>query len=673
MVTSATVPLGTRRDARPANIARLRGEEVIDFVNRALSDAPEIREIAMRVDHDTGRPRALSVPVLMAAAIASAATDSSALHVRGIAAFLRSLPIPEQRVLGVRWTDPRGGGEKLITERQVEYLFGQIARAFDASLAAHNHLFVLGDDVWTPDGQWVRPTDGMSADELDGFACTSDCPHAVDMESLGNQLLARLWQYTGMPDSDRWAVDSTVVETHFATKSRGKAADINPDYLPDDDKHRTQPASKAHAGKPAGGKHVAKSTHRTAVALAQAFLPPPRQACSRRPSPAGPLAPGDFTRISPNFPQIGPDGRLVHTKDPGARDAFRGAGNSRTSEIVSGRDKHAFVAAGRFPDGTPMPPLTRAYHATPGGDAKDKALLTLLDHAANNHVTPTLFSADRIYTICKPENLQHPLTQRGWALARDLKGDQRPPKAWAPGIQYLDGWWYPTGLPTGLIDLPRPPQAATSAQRREHQQRFDNRAVFAFRTNGTTRAGNLRLRGPAVPDAITRDPNTGKVTAIRGVRVRCANSPHAQLLPRTIPATTCKKGQACGCSATFTVKADEIPNSCEPLLWGTSKWAKEYYRRNLSEAAFSVEEHHYRLGRHSIRVRHNKWDFAFAIINLATYIRQFHSLVMRLGAYALDPGYYSALSPEVFTPALQQVLTPRFGKRTRSRGDPPDH
>lgn len=121
------------------------------------------------------------------------------------------------------------------------------------------------------------------------------------------------------------------------------------------------------------------------------------------------------------------------------------------------------------------------------------------------------------------------------------------------------------------------------------------------------------------------------------------------------------------------MKVEETPNSCESLLWGTTKWAKEYHRRNLSEAAFSVEQHHYGLGRHSIRVRAHKWDLAFAIINLSTFVRQFHSLVMRLGAYALDPGYYSALSPEVFTPALARVLTPRFSKRTPSRGDPPDH
>jgi hypothetical protein len=662
------VVLGERHARKPANVARLTVTETITFARKALAGVPELAEITKRVDHDTGRPRALSVEVFLAAAIAAAATDSMNMHVRGIAAVLRSLPVPEQRVLGVRWTDPNRGGEKLITERQVEYLFAQVAKAFDADLAQHDHLFIQGDDVWTPDGEWVCPADHVSAGELSEMQCASSCPHAQGMEHLGNRLLARVWEYTRMPNSDRWAVDSTVVETHFATKSHGPATDINPDFLPDTDKHLATVRKK----KPPGGKAVKKSTKKTAQELFAAFVPPHADPRSRRPAPAGPRAPGGFTRFHPDFPRIAPDGRLLHTKDPGARNAFRGAGNSRSSEIVNGRDKHALVAAGMFPDGTPMPPLTRAYRATPGSDAKDSALLTLLQHAEDTNVTPGIFSADRIYSICKPETLQHPLTERGWTLVRDLKGDQRTSRQWTNGVLYLDGWWYPTGLPTGLFDLPRPPMNANATERRDHQARFDYRAAYAFRTNGTTSAGNLRLRGPAVPDRTIRD-NTGTIIEVRGVRARCINSPYIHLLPRTIPATTCTKGQPCGCSKTITIKPDEIPNSCEPLLWGTTKWASEYHRRNLSEAAFSVEQHHYGLGRHSIRVRAHKWDLAFAIVNLATFIRQFHSLVMRLGAHALDPGYHSALDPDVFTLALERVLTPRFGKRTPSRGDPPDH
>ena len=112
-----------------------------------------------------------------------------------------------------------------------------------------------------------------------------------------------------------------------------------------------------------------------------------------------------------------------------------------------------------------MPPLTRAYRATPGGDSKDSALLTLLAHAQDTHVSPGIFSAERIYSICKPETLQYPLTERGWTLVRDLKADQRTRRQWSTGVPYLDGWWYPSGLPAGLENNSRPGMHASSEER----------------------------------------------------------------------------------------------------------------------------------------------------------------------------------------------------------------
>jgi hypothetical protein len=46
------------------------------------------------------------------------------------------------------------------------------------------------------------------------------------------------------------------------------------------------------------------------------------------------------------------------------------------------------------------------------------------------------------------------------------------------------------------------------------------------------------------------------------------------------------------------------------------------------------------------------------MVTIAHYIRLFHSFVMRLGAWKLDPGYHSALDPECFNAAMQRVLTP---------------
>jgi hypothetical protein len=153
--------------------------------------------------------------------------------------------------------------------------------------------------------------------------------------------------------------------------------------------------------------------------------------------------------------------------------------------------------------------------------------------------------------------------------------------------------------------------------------------------------------------------------------VRCANSPFVDLVSRTdVPAkTTCKRGVACACSSTFGVAREDIPGSYEPLDWGTTKWAKEYYRRNMSESAMSLSSHHYGLDSKSIRVRADKWDLAFMFVALATFIRQLRNYVMRLGAWTLDPGYWSGLEPEVVAAALQRVLNPA-GSPLRT-SDPP--
>lgn len=129
------------------------------------------------------------------------------------------------------------------------------------------------------------------------------------------------------------------------------------------------------------------------------------------------------------------------------------------------------------------------------------------------------------------------------------------------------------------------------------------------------------------------------------------------------------KGEPCGCSATVT--GAEIENFCEPLLWGTTEWAAEYSRRNMSEASFSLDQFHYGLDKNSIRVRAHKWDLAFSMLMLANFVRRFHSFVMRLGAHVLDPGYHSALDPEVFTLSIARVMKREPGSTSRRRGKPP--
>lgn len=670
-----TVTLGARFPFKPPNVAALRPLEIIDFVLKVFKDSPEFAEICARVDFDDGRPRQLRTDVLIAACIATAATNQSNMHVRGVSALLRALPVPDQRVLDVRWTDPNGSGERLITERQVAYLFGQVATAFDLRDARHNHRFVLDEEVWSPDGEWVGPLSIVPESSRAEFDCSDTCPLAVSMQDIGNRLLTTLWKYTGMPDSDMWAIDSSVVETHFAPQSWGKTADIAKDWVPDEERDKVD--SFQDPGKrtlrPKGTSPTTKGTKdqvADALKTYEQMPQPERDPRSRKPEPVGPVVRGEFHRKSADYPQLGPDGRLAHTKDAGARNAFRGAGASRKSSITNGRDQHSFVASGRLPDGSAFPPFTRAYNAVAGGYDKGDSCLSVLRVAEQYGVTPSIFTADRIYTALPADEFERVAVDEGWTLVRDLKKVQRTLRQWIAGVNYHDGWWFTSGMPSGLNDLPRPEVGSTHAERVACQEGFDRRRPFMFRRGAILSDGGFRLRGPAIPDRIERDPVTNQVTAVHGVRVRCANSPHHHLLPRTLPQTTCKVGKPCGCSKTFTVHVDEIPNSCEPLLWGSTKWAKEYARRNLSEAAFSLDEHHYGRNKDSIRVRAHKWDFAFAMLTLANFVRLFHSYVMRLGAHSLDPGYHSALDPQVFVPALARVLTPvRWSNHTEA---PPD-
>lgn len=148
------------------------------------------------------------------------------------------------------------------------------------------------------------------------------------------------------------------------------------------------------------------------------------------------------------------------------------------------------------------------------------------------------------------------------------------------------------------------------------------------------------------------------------------NSPYYRQLPRTLSATTCREGVPCACSKTFTVRAEDIPNFCEEKLWGTSSWAREYARRNLSEASFSHLTYHLGVNAHSIRVRAQKWPLAFAFIQAAAFIRLFYNWIRRLGGWDHDPAFWDPLDPEIFRPALERVLTPsastaQSGRRAR--------
>ena len=95
----------------------------------------------------------------------------------------------------------------------------------------------------------------------------------------------------------------------------------------------------------------------------------------------------------------------------------------------------------------------------------------------------------------------------------------------------------------------------------------------------------------------------------------------------------------------------------QSIPYGTTAHSTTFGRRNLSEAEFAVT-HHYGLGRHSIRVRANKWSLADGFIAVAAWIRQLYSLVMEHGAHALDPAYYSGPDLDLIQQAVRIRTTP---------------
>lgn len=249
----------------------------------------------------------------------------------------------------------------------------------------------------------------------------------------------------------------------------------------------------------------------------------------------------------------------------GARNGFRGAGASRRSEIANGRDKHALVTSGRFPDGSTCPPLLAAYTLRPGGSDKHDAAITTIDLATRNGITLNTISADRGY----PANtFGHAARLRGIEPSFDQLEHQHRTRIFSNNILEIDGGFFTDGTPTPLRKLDRFTRNMPTSQRGALTKKYDQRTAFAYRRNGTTNSGAYRFRGPAIPDRITTN-TLGITTTATGMRVNCPNSPYTNLAGPTIPTTDCTPGQPCGCSLTFTIKEHDYPphtnnNTTEP-------------------------------------------------------------------------------------------------------------
>lgn len=638
------VPLGKVKDTTPKGVTNLTEKETVRFFYTFFTSRPDtVARIKDLVDFDCGAPRHLTVEAFLAVGIASAIHGE--LHVTNITRTALTFNDRVQRDLGL--VTVRQGKTSRVTDRKIDHLFGAVATAFKEDARTIRRL---------DDGLWVDTDTGELFDKN-----PLNDTEIASLEEAGNLILAALWEYIRIPEANEYALDSMGLETHYAPRSYGGKKDVDPVWVAAPDQ------ADAVGGRASTAKMKAK--HQEWAANAP---PEPRDPKSRKPRRIGPTIDGDFSRRDPQWPQVADDGRVRHTIDTGAATAYSGSGSSTTSKFVEGRDKHTIVSSGHLPDGSAYPPLLRAYRCVPGGYSRTEAALRCLAYMQRAGFTADgrWLSQDRIYTGVKPSEYEHPVTDLGWKLVKGLTARQKTCQPWSEGVILLDGYWFTDGTPEGIRDLEPRPIGATSERLAAIQETYDERAAYAFHPRGTTKAGNPRFYGPAVPHNIKRN-RRGRIVGASGITVRCPNSKYANFAPADAPVTTCTPGTRCGCSKTITVKRDEMPSSYmqAPYLYGTTKWARKYAQRSNVEAFNANEKHHYRFERHSIRVRGDKWTLAHLMLTLATWLKLFRNWVLRKGAYTIDRQKYPGgpLNLDVIAAVIARVTCTEVPAAT----DPP--
>jgi hypothetical protein len=664
--------LGIRKADLPAEMEKLSLSQLFNFIIPFFNAFPEVANIiSSRVDTEVGRPRQLSVRVLLFGMVLEGIDGR--MHVKDISRTLRSLNRPQRRKLGVQWKDDKNKSHK-ITGRQVEYLMGVIATAFDPAYVRHNHLVVdekLGLVVNPSTGQYFGSLADFGDASSEEFDCTCQCPAFITLEYLENKLVSDLYTYIGIPKSPHGALDSFPLSTFYKTRSHGGEGNIQANVYEGEDaafildnaaQKVVQSAMTAPRGKKkwkSKSSNLAKKKQMVATrAEWDRQQHPLREPKSRKPAPNGPPAVGNFTRLDPDYPQIAEDFRLQHSVDSGAGNGYQGAGNSRPAGIKNGRDMHYLVMTGDLPDGTPFPPFPMGVAARKaGGDKCEPALATLRYATASDHQL-TALNVDRGYTAGDAKNLIAPALTQGVDIVRDLTSHQQKCESFGDGLMTIDGYFFTNGTPDGLLSLQIHGMFAPALEIEQNQAGYNARAAFACRPEGPMKNGKIRARGPSFCSSIKKD-NLGNVIAVGGYTARCVNNPHFHLMDRKVPQTKCTpadKGK-CGCSITRVISMKDFPPSYEPKLYGTTKWYKEKGARSLVESYNALEQIHNGVDRYSIQVRENKWNLAHLGLYLALTVKAVYNWVCRLGAWAVDFDYYEPLDAEVLEAVFKLVTT----------------
>lgn len=637
---------------------------------KALARQPQlVAEIESRIAREFGPDSGVSVTALLCLG-GGLAMKKQELLLTEICNATREIDRKEAELLGLI----RANG-KDITYRQVEGTATRISQAFYR--ASHNHAYIdeeAGAVVDPDTGEIIADLAFVNRAQAETICqCPANCPVPRSIALIGCELLAGMPASFGFPLPDTVALDSYGLDTHYRNRAYGGLADLNPDYVPDSDPEAKRIAQQVADRNAVPNRNrrarreITPNHHKSAAAQVadwqrNAEPMPRRNRYDRRRPPLGPTAEGTFEKASPGWPQISPDdNRLRPTIDADAATGYRSRTQNHPSGFVTGRDIHTLTEAGLFPNGTPKPPLLYATTARPAGSPKvEPAIFMLATARAAGHPQGRCH-LDMGYTGIETEPILAAADSVGYQLAHDLKTHQRGIIDIHPKALFLDGQFWARSLPTRLIKIDKWARGASQSARLAVHAKFDERVPYAFQVHSRTET-HIRFRGPC-----TFEPKldfNGNLISYRKDRltVRCPNHRLFDLMPRHLPKTTCQPGTTCYCSATFTIAIAHLPNSYEPLMWGTSNWAKIYYRRAMVETGNSQAQYHYRESRHTYRVLAPKWDLMRLMFAIGLNLAIIHTFMIRLRVpcdLTDDPDHTkAALAPIMIPPPPEPAPDP---------------
>lgn len=149
--------------------------------------------------------------------------------------------------------------------------------------------------------------------------------------------------------------------------------------------------------------------------------------------------------------------------------------------------------------------------------------------------------------------------------------------------------------------------------------------------------------------------HNGSLVSYRKDRLtaRCPNHTLFALMPSHLPRTHCPPGKKCYCGATFSIDRADLPNSFQPRLWGTTRWARDYFRRNLVGTHNLYAQTHAGESNTTYRVPAPKWELFRMMKAIGITMLNIHTWMCRLGV-----AHAHTHTPEIAKAAIAPHLEP---------------